>query len=231
MGILSEALAGGGKSLKPEHIGESVGGTITKVELTNYTNFESGEIETWQNGDPKQQMNISLTEDQTKEERCIYIKLWGTSKKNLAAAVEATGLDADYALAPGSHISMRFDREEPHVKNPRLNPTKIYSFQITPKANIGDALGTQSNTGTGGAAHDPWAQPAPQATQTAPNTPTPQPQTTTQAAPQAAPQAANGQPGGQANINQLIAAGLPDSQIAQILGLDPTVVATIRANS
>lgn len=219
MGILSEALAGGGKSLKPEHIGDSVGGTITKVELANYTNFESGEIETWQNGDPKQQMNISLTEDQTKEDRCIYIKLWGTSKKNLAAAVEATGLDADYALAPGSHISMRFDREEPNAKNPRLNPTKIYSFQITPKANIGDALGTgtQPNTGTGGA-HDPWAQPTTQ--------------TTPQAAPQAAPQQApNGQTGGQANINQLIAAGLPDSQIAQILGLDPTVVATIRANS
>lgn len=203
MGILSDALAGGGKSLKPENIGDTVGGIITAVEVTNYTDFETGEVETWTNGDPKKQMNISVTDDATGEPRGIYVKLWGHGKKNLAAAVDATGLDADYALAPGSHIAMTFDREESNVKNPRLNATKVYTFVITPRANVGDALTTP-----------PAAPQAP-----APAAPAP-------AAP--APAAA---PAGGVNIPQLIAAGLPDDQIATIAGVDATVVAAIRATT
>lgn len=193
MGILSDALAGSGKSLKPDNIGDTVGGVITAVDVTNYTNFETGEVETWTNGDPKQQLNISVTDDATGEPRGIYVKLWGHGKKNLAAAVDATGLDADYALAPGSHIAMTFDHEEPNVKNPRLNATKVYTFVITPRANVGDAL------------------------------------TTPPAAPQAAAPAAT--PAGGVNIPQLIAAGLPDDQIATIAGVDATVVAAIRATT
>lgn len=211
MGILSDALAGSGKSLKPDNVGDTVGGTITAVEVTNYTNFETGDVETWTNGDPKQQMNISVTDDATGEPMGIYVKLWGYGKKNLAAAVDATGLEADAALAPGSHISMTFDREEPNMKNPRLNATKVYTFVITPRANIGNALTTP-------------AAPAPQA---------PAPAAPAAAAPAAAAPApaAAVAPAGGVDIPQLIAAGLPDDQIATIAGVDAVVVAAIRATT
>lgn len=198
MGILSDALTSGGKSLKPENIGDTVGATITSVELAAYTDFITGEVETWDDGKPKQQMNILVTDDATGEPRGIYVKLWGAAKRALVEAIEATGLEADLALAPGNHITMTLEREEPN-KNPRLNATKIYRFKITPRTTLNGALDTTPATPAAPAPATP-AAPAP-------------------ATPAAKPAV---------DVAALIKAGLNDAQIATATGLDVTAIAAIR---
>lgn len=211
---LNEALAAGA-SLRPENVGESITGTIIAVEVKPYTDYQSGKPDFWEDGTPKTQIVVSLNTGET--EGAIYIKNWGAQRTNLVAAVKATGLDPDKALAPGNGFTVTFQGEEPNQKNPRFNATKIYTYKIEPRANLGAALDTQPATPTApagaGAAHDPWA-----VNQTPPPAFEP-------AAPAPAPAPAG--PAG--NVAQLIQAGLDDAQIAQVTGLDPAVVATLRA--
>ncbi len=212
---LTEALASG-TSLRPENIGDSITGTITKVEVKSYTDYQSAKPDFWDDGTPKTQIVVSLKTSDT--EGSVYIKNWGSQRTNLLAAIKNTGLDPDKALAPGNGFTVTFVKEEPNQKNPRFNATKIYDYVIEPRANLEGALTAPSMDPAQapvpapvlGAGHDPWAT-------------TPPPASTSAPAPAPASAPAN-------SIPQLIQAGLDDTQIAQITGLDPAVVKTLRTN-
>lgn len=212
---LNDLLAGGAKTIKLETVGETITGTIRNIATKQVTSFGSGQPEFWDDGNPKMQIVITIDAPELPEgEGSFYTKAWGTDKQALAAAVAETGLTADQALAPGNEITITHTELRPH-KNPAFNATKIYSFQITPKApaSVNAALATPA----------PTSQAAP----TTPNPPTPAPAPTP--APQAVqetPQATQQEP----NIPALIQAGLTDQQIADATGTGPDVVAIIRAN-
>lgn len=133
---LNAALAGAA-SLKPENIGDMIEGTITSTEVTQHTDYATGKPENWEDGKPKTLIVISLHTDEGTD-GAIYVKNWGAQRAALRKAIQATGLDANTALAPGNRIAMTYVGDEPN-KNPKFDATKIYEYAITPRANLDGA--------------------------------------------------------------------------------------------
>ena len=196
----NDILTAGGKTLKPEQIGETVGGKIIASETRQTSDFTTGEPQYWADGTPKIQIVFTIKQDGSDEDSCIYVKNWGQQRRALAQAVKNTGLDPNHALAAGNYLWMTFTGEEPNQKNPRLNATKIYEFKIEPRTTVGDAL--KNTPAAEGAAHNPWAA----TEKTAADTP-------------AAPQV---------DVKALIQAGTDNATIAKITGLDEKTIQAIR---
>ena len=199
---LNDALAtNGGVTLKPDTIGETLGGIIVATEVRQMTDFATGKPDSWDDGKPKNQIVVTVktgekTDDGDDEHGNVYIKTWGDQKQALVTAIKATGLsDANAALAPGNDFRITYRGEKPN-ENPRFNAVKLYEYKITPRANLGGALDDT-----------PAATPAPVSV--------PDP-------------AADGSPVDTAR--QLIAAGLDDQTIATATSLEPAVIAALRAN-
>ena len=64
---LNDVLASnGGKTLKPDTIGETLGGTIVAVEVRQMNDFTTGKPEFWDDGKPKNQLVVTVkTGDKT----------------------------------------------------------------------------------------------------------------------------------------------------------------------
>ena len=203
---LNDALAtNGGVTLKPDTIGETLGGIIVATEVRQMTDFATGKPDSWDDGKPKNQIVVTVktggkTDDGDDEHGNVYIKTWGDQKFALVNAIKATGLsDANAALAPGNDFRVTYRGEKPN-ENPRFNAVKLYEYTITPRANLGGALDDT---------------PAPTQAAPAPAASVPDP-------------AADGSPVDTAR--QLIAAGLDDQTIATATSLEPAVIAALRAN-
>ena len=143
---LNDALAtNGGATLKPDTIGETLGGIIVATEVRQMTDFATGKPDSWDDGKPKNQIVVTVktgekTDDGDDEHGNVYIKTWGDQKQALVTAIKATGLsDANAALAPGNDFRITYRGEKPN-DNPRFNASKLYEYTITPRANIGGAL-------------------------------------------------------------------------------------------
>lgn len=203
----NDILTGGGKTLKPETIGETIGGKIVASETRQTTDFTTGDPQFWPDGSPKIQIVFTIKQDGEEEEGCIYVKNWGQQRKALALAVKNTGLDANHALAAGNYLYVTYKGEEPNQKNPRLNATKIYEYKVEPRSNVGNVLDT-APVKEEGAAYDPWA-----------NTPTGEAKT-------AAP-AAEGKPN--IDVMALLRVGTDTATVAKIAGLDEATIEAIRA--
>lgn len=196
---LNAALAGAA-SLKPENIGEIIEGTITNSEVTQHTDYATGKPETWEDGKPKANIVISLrTDDGT--DGAIYIKNWGAQRAALRKAIQATGLDANTALAPGNRIAMAYVGNEPN-KNPKFDATKLYEFTITPRANLGGAGLDQPGSEPPQQQQPAAAQPAAQQDTGAANDPV-------------------------ATARRLYAASVPIPQIAKAVNLSESAVTAI----
>ncbi|QJC22023.1 hypothetical protein [Arcanobacterium buesumense] len=218
---LNDAFASA-KQVKPETVGETVGGTITNTKIQQVTDYTTSEPQFWPDGKPKEQLIVSITTPEGVE-GAAYIKLWGQQRTAMMDAIRQTGLDADHALAPGNKLWITFTGEEPNTKNPRLNATKLYVYRIEVTANLGGAL-------DGSAPVTPPAPvSAPVATPPAPAAPVTPP------APVSAPVATPPAPAAPAvdpnNVQQLFASGFNDEQVASFTGLDVQVVATLRQNA
>ena len=200
----NDILTGGGKTLKPETIGETVGGKIVASETRQTTDFTTGDPQFWPDGSPKIQIVFTIKQDGEDEEGCIYVKNWGQQRKALALAVKNTGLDANHALAAGNYLYVTYKGEEPNQKNPRLNATKIYEYKVEPRSNVGNVL--EAAPVKEGAEHDPWATGE------------------TVAAPAAAE-------GSKPNIDvmALLRVGTDTATVAKIAGLDEATIEAIRA--
>lgn len=207
---LNDLLAGGAKTIKLDSIGETITGTILSVNTKQVTAFGSGAPEFWDDGNPKMQIVITIKSDDLEDgEGSFYAKAWGTDKAALSAAVAMSGLTADQALAPGNEITITHTELRPH-KTPGFNPSKIYEFQIRPKAPT-SVVNALADT------------PTPSAP--APSAPAPAPVPAAPSAPATPPPAAN-----PAGIPELIKAGLSNEQIASSLGVEASIVAIVRAN-
>lgn len=208
---IDSALHGGSKSFFNQYSepGDTVTGTITKVDVKQVTNYKTKEPEFFPSGDPKKQviltLQTSLREDADDDgKRSVYIPLWGGKKAALGEAMRAAGMkEASTALALGNTFTARFVGEERRHGKDGSYTEKIYEYAIQAAST---AALNEAMTPSLQAALTP---PAPQPIQ----------------APQPAAQAPQ-----QVDVPALIRAGLDDQSIASAAGLDASVVAQIRAS-
>lgn len=111
---------------KDSPVGATVTGTIVKAEIMQMRDFATGQPETWEDGNPKNQVRIVL--DVNGDQQAVYVKTWGINAQNLKDAVQAAGMSD---LDRGATLTVTFDHEEPS-DNPRFNPAKIYTFALKP---------------------------------------------------------------------------------------------------
>lgn len=120
-------------------IGTSVTGTVLEVVVRQTKSIETGILETWPDGNPKQQAIITLqTADRLDAEddgrRNIYIKMWGLQKQALIeASKEAKG-----SPAPGDTFTATYTGVGKKT-NPAFSAPKIYKYTIA-KGNPLDAV-------------------------------------------------------------------------------------------
>jgi hypothetical protein len=155
---LDEAFAGGGaRSAFGEHdqIGRTVGGPILSAEIRQAPvmgrdNKPTGELRTWDNGDPVLQAVIVV---QTTERdpanpdddgrRTIRIKTWGEEKKRFNDAIQAAGFSkVSEALARGNEFWAKLINIDPTTGIPR----KDYEYKIirAQAAGLDQAMGQQA---------------------------------------------------------------------------------------
>lgn len=142
MAALSDLLSGSGQYLKWETPGTSYTGTITDVSVRQARQFESTDLDFWDDGTPKMQVVLTLAteyrdpgnpdDDGT---RMLSINLWSGQKKSLVAACKKAGV-------PEPEVGMGF--RATHVegignaKNPR-----VFDYTLTPGPSpVAAALGT-----------------------------------------------------------------------------------------
>lgn len=141
--VSSEFLFGGKPSASFDQPGDSVSGTITKpTERVQQKNFDSGELETWPDGQPKYQLIVSLSTDQRDPtdpsddgERRLFIasKL---QRQAIAAAVKKAGASA---LEVGGKLTVTYTGDgERMIKNGRPSgfPPKLYSATYIRPADV-----------------------------------------------------------------------------------------------
>jgi len=237
-GIDDFLMGGGGQSASFENIGDRVEGTIVSLEVTQQTDFESGDLLFWddEKRQPRQQLVVSLQTDQRDPEledddgvRKVYVK--GSKKAGsrslhdaTAAAVRAAGAKG---LKEGGYIVYVHDGTEPAAKR-GMSDRKLYSAAYRPpsaEAATGDLLGTNvaQPAPVAAPAVAPVAVAAPaaaQAAQAAAAVPAPAP--VAAPAPAAAPAASPVD-----TAKQYLAMGLGHEQVAQLTGLDVAVVAVV----
>lgn len=198
-------LGGGNKSAGFDDVGDSISGTITsEPEVRQQTDIKSGQPVTWDNGDPKLQLVVSLQTTQRDPSdpdddgiRNVYVK--GSKKTGsksihdaVATAVRASGTDG---LAVGGTLTVKFVGEEASQTR-GFNPRKLYEATYVPPA-PGAASGDYLGTGQ-------------------------------QQAQQPAQPAADDNTKNVETAKQLIAVGQADDVIAQVTGLDMATIAAIR---
>jgi hypothetical protein len=100
VGIIAEALKGGGSFLKwAETPGTTYTGVITDVTLRQARKFESTELDFWDDMSPKMQVVLTLQTEYRDDsnadddgQRQVAINLWSGQKKALVAACKAAGV-------------------------------------------------------------------------------------------------------------------------------------------
>lgn len=136
-------LGGGGKSAKFETVGAKITGTITvRPELRQQTDMVSGLPETWDGGDPKMQLVVSLQTDERDPEdpdddgvRKVYVK--GSKKpesKSLHAAIAQAVREAGAkGLEIGGRLTVTYVGDGvPTTRG--FNPPKHYEASYVPAA-------------------------------------------------------------------------------------------------
>jgi len=231
-----EFLLGGsaGKSAfaKDDPIGTTVTGTILSTEVRQQTDLETGKPMTWENGDPRMQLVVSLQTDQRVPDepdddgvRAVYVKgSKAPGSQSLHDAVRAAVQAANAkGIEPGGTLTVQLIGTEPS-KTRGYNDRKLWAAAYKAPDH---AAATGGFLGTGGQpVQQPAAPsvPAPQPVSAPPPAPTPQPVAPPAQVPAAAPAQASTQAD---QAKQLAALGWTPEQIGTQLGLDPTVVSMV----
>lgn len=131
-------MGGGGRSAKFETPGTTVTGTITaEPEVRQQTEYKTGKLQFWDNGDPMMQLVVKLqTAERDPEDkdddgiRAIYIKggfKKPTMQKAIADAVRAAGVKG---LAVGGTLTVTYTGDGPSEGSGY--PPKYYSASYAP---------------------------------------------------------------------------------------------------
>lgn len=139
-------MGGGATSAKFDTVGASVTGTIEDLSASQQTDFTTGELKTWANGDPMMQVVVTLATDQRDPDvtdddgvRKVYVK-----GKSLTAAVrDAVRRAGAKGLEPGGVLTVTYTGDGPQERR-GMNPPKLYSATYAkpdPAAAANKALG------------------------------------------------------------------------------------------
>lgn len=116
-------------SVKFPTIGTTVTGVITDPpNLVQSRDFETGELATWPDGNPKMSAVINVEVDGEKQ------AIWASKPSALFAALAQAQKDAGARFEVGGTIVVRYDSDKPNEKNPRLNAAKQFKAKYTPPA-------------------------------------------------------------------------------------------------
>lgn len=149
MGITDLLNSTGAKSFPFPVIGASVTGTVLSAEIVQKRNFDTMELEVWDDGKPVPQVRIIVEttlrepvepgEDPDDGHRSVYIKGWGNALKALRAAIKAAGAKD---LLPGGTFTATYDGDIPLPPGKRGFPTKHYSYSYTAPSSTAGMLAT-----------------------------------------------------------------------------------------
>lgn len=212
-------LGGGGKSARFDQVGDTVTGTIVSTEVRQQTDIADGKPLTWDNGDPRMQLVVTLQTDihddpEDDGQRAIYVKgSKSPGSKSLHDAVRAAVQNAKAkGLDTGGTLTVTFIGTEAS-KTRGFSDRKLYEASYTAPDH---AAATADYLGTVG------GQPAAPS-----NPPASAPAATPASAPPPTPAPSGDSPAEKAK--QLMAVGLDDAAIARAVGLDEGVIALIRS--
>jgi uncharacterized protein with beta-barrel porin domain len=116
-------------SFKDAKVGDAYTGTITALETAQVRNYESGEPEFWEDGNPKLQIVVTLATSygdgaEDDGERKVY--LFGQKLQAAKAALKEAGLTK---LEIGSSFTITYSGTKPS-SNKKYNDVKLYSIAI-----------------------------------------------------------------------------------------------------
>lgn len=140
----------GSASAKFDNVGDSITGQVVTTEVKQQTDIQSGNPLTWDNGDPRMQLVVTLQtdlreprEDGTEDDgkRNLYVK--GSKKAGskslhdaVASAVRAAGAQG---LKPGGTLTVQYIGTEPSATR-GFNDRKLYAAQyIAPDPSVASA--------------------------------------------------------------------------------------------
>jgi len=147
---------------KDHPIGTVWAGVVQSVEVRQVRD-DDGNVETWDNGDPKQQVVVAIKTDQRDPERPnddgvrgIYIKWWKEQRKALRECLEAAGVDD---IEPGGLFAAKYVGDGAQPQNKMLSPAKLMQYEYKPPSPTAGLFG--SSNGNGAPPATPTAPPAP----------------------------------------------------------------------
>lgn len=118
-------------SFKDAKIGDAFTGIITELETAQVRNYESGEPEFWEDGNPKLQVVVTLATDYLdpsidEDDGTRRVYLFGQKLAAARAAMKAAGMQK---LEIGSKFTITFSGEKPS-SNKKYNNVKIYEITL-----------------------------------------------------------------------------------------------------
>lgn len=123
----------GGRSAKFEKVGDVVVGTICRVETRQRTDMDTGQLMTWQDGNPRMQLVIQLlTEEQEDNDddgiRNLYVPIPSAMQKAIADAVRRSG---QHGIGEGGKLGVKYtSTAEPTRRG--FNGQKLYTAKYEP---------------------------------------------------------------------------------------------------
>lgn len=168
-GSLNDALAGGTRWALGKFVpmNKEQGGRILSAEVKQVRDFDSGELQTWEDGNPQKEIVIvvqtSEREDDTDNgERAFHVKTWGEGARALKEALRAAGAGSPAeGLKPGNEFYGKKTGTE-QVPGKKFSKN-LLSFRIV--RNAGAGLDEALSEGGAEEAAAPAAEPAPIAAQ------------------------------------------------------------------
>ena len=140
----ADLLAGGAPAAKFPTIGTTVKGTVLKAEVTQQTDFDSGEPKFWDDGKPMLQIVLTIQTDERdpdivndEGERRLFIK--GQMLQAFRTALRAVGARD---ITPGDMIAVQYVGDG-EAKRRGLRPPKQYAVQVKKGSPTADLLGGQ----------------------------------------------------------------------------------------
>ncbi len=135
---INDLLAGGAGAFKFETIGDTCKGRIVSAQVKQQTDLDSGEPKTFKNGDPMNQLVVTIEQDDGTE-AAVYLK---GGRYEVAEGSGQSGLDAIRAalngeqLTEGGTIAVQFSGLG-KKKNAGYSAPKLYTAQYkAPVASI-----------------------------------------------------------------------------------------------
>jgi hypothetical protein len=118
-------------SFKDAKVGDSFTGTITDLETAQVRNYETGDPEFWEDGNPKLQIVVTLATEygdgvEDDGERKVY--LFGQKLQAAKAAMKEANVTK---LEKGFGFTITFAGEKPS-SNKKYNNVKLYGITIVP---------------------------------------------------------------------------------------------------